>query len=165
MNYENDIMIDESALDVEWLDQPRLFLKYAKHLAECRRKLDIAKEELELVKAELDKDIRSNPDKYELSKITESVVQNTIVLQKRYIKAVQNLNDVKYEVDIALAAVRAFEQRKDALENLVKLHGQQYFAGPRVPRDITKEWETRQKQKRTDACISAKMKRKRKTDE
>ena len=39
--------------------------------------------------------------------------------------------------------LKAFEQRKDALENLVRLHGQQYFAGPKIPRDLPSEMEKR----------------------
>ena len=158
MDYEKEIRIDETALDVEWLEQPRLFMKYAQHLAEMRKRLDAAKEQLDLVRAELDKDIRMNPDKYEISKITETVVSNTIITQPEYREANKEMIDAKFEVDIAMAAVRAFDQRKDALENLVKLHGQQYFAGPKVPRDIHQEWEA--KQKRTNNAVGKVMRRK-----
>jgi hypothetical protein len=46
------------------------------------------------------------------------------------------------------------EQRKDALENMVRLHGQQYFAGPRIPRNLTEERQA--KQKKADTQIKMK---------
>ena len=63
----------------------------------------------------------------------------------------------KYESDMAKGAVRALESKKDALENLVKLHGQQYFAGPKMPRDIS--WEREQKQNRADQTVGQRLKR------
>lgn len=157
MDYDKDIEIDDTALDLEWLDQASLMLKYTKHFAKTRKQLDEAKENLDVIKAELDKDIRNNPDDYGIDKITESVVQNTILLQPGYKLANKKVIDCKYEVDIAIAATRAFEQRKDALENLVRLHGQQYFAGPNTPRDLN--WERRERQKRTDKKIASKLTR------
>ncbi len=145
MDYEKDIQIDESALDAMWLDQPSLMFKYAKNAAEMRRELDLAKEKLDLVKAELDKEIRTNPDKFGIEKITEAVVTNTMITTLKYKKANDEFLNVKYEVDVAQAAVVAMSQRKDALENLVRLHGQQYFAGPKVPHDISELRESRQK--------------------
>jgi len=153
MNYEDDIKIDELALDIEWLDQPRLMLKYTKYQAETRKQMDLAKERLELVKAELDKKIRSDPESYGIRKVTETVVTNTIVLTDDYQKAVDDYLNAKFEYDVASGIVKAFEQRKSSLENLVRLFGQEYFAGPSAPRDISKEWEIRERQKRANKKI------------
>ena len=61
MNYEKDLEIDDQALDFECLDQAVRFMRYAKHSAEMERILDEAKQELDIVKAETDKDIRESP--------------------------------------------------------------------------------------------------------
>ena len=159
MDYEKDIRIDETALDIEWLEQPRLFMQYARHSAEASRDLDKAKENLDIVKAEIDLKIRSNPEKYGLEKVTETAIQNTILTNKQYQETNQAMLDARYEAEMAKGAVRAMEQRKDALENLVRLHGQQYFAGPKVPRDLT--WERQERQKRVDAGVAGKMMRRR----
>ena len=156
MDFSKDMSIDESALDVEWLNQPRLLMAYSKELAEARKKLEKSKQKLEVVKAELDKDIRSNPDKYELSKITEGVVANTILLQSQYQEVNEALLDEQYEFDMLRNAVSAINMRKEALENLVKLHGMNYFAGPSVPRDLSKEWENQEKQKMVNSKIKFK---------
>lgn len=144
MNYEEDVRIDETALDLEWLEQPSLMMQYGKMMAQANRELDELKETLNLVRAELDKAIRTNPEAYGIEKITETVVQNTIIQQTKYQEAQQEVLDAIYESKVASVAVQAIDQRKTALENLVRLHGQQYFAGPRIPRDLEKEREYRQ---------------------
>jgi hypothetical protein len=146
MNYEDDIRIDETALDVEWLEQPSLMMKYARIAAEARMEYDKTKEALELVKAELDREIRTDPGSFGIEKITETVVMNTILKQEAYQKTSEILIQAKYDLDIAFGAVKAFDARKDALENLVRLNGQQYFAGPKVPRDLSEvrsEWRSK----------------------
>ena len=145
MDYENDIQIRQDELEMEWLDQPSLMFKYAKNAAEMRRLLDLSKEKLDLAKAEIDKEIRTNPEKFGIEKITETVVANSMLATFKYKKANEEFLNAKYEVDVAQAAVVAMSQRKDALENLVRLHGQQYFAGPKVPHDISELRESRQK--------------------
>jgi hypothetical protein len=47
------------------------------------------------------------------------------------------------------------------LENLVQLHGQNYFAGPKVPRNLSKERdEKEERQKRVIGNISQSMRSK-----
>lgn len=165
MEYQKDIIIDENALDIEWLEQPRMMLNYAQHATTLENKLNFTKNALEIVKAEIDKDIRSNPEKFDIVKVTETVVQNTILTQPIYQEALSEYLEIKYEYDMAKVAVRAFEQRKTALENLVKLYGAQYFAGPSAPRDITKEWEAHEKQKQSNRKVKIRRTKKTKIDE
>lgn len=140
MNYENDIRIDESALDIEWLDQPKLMLDYTRHESEMEFVRDSKKEELDLKKAELDLEIREDPKSFNItSKLTESTVNSAIASNEEFKKLSKEYNEARFEYNVAKGAVKAFEQRKVALENLVKLHGQQYFAGPKEPRNIKKE--------------------------
>lgn len=159
LNYEEDVKIDEQALDIEWLEQPALFMKYARHAAQMRKDVDLKKENIEITKAEVDKEIRQNPEKFNIEKVTDASVAANVLSTPKYKKANQEYIEAKYELDMAVAAVSAMNQRKDALENLVKLHGQQYFAGPKVPRDL--KWEREEKEKITNAGISNKIKRNR----
>lgn len=160
MNYEKDITIDDSALDLEWLDQPKLMLKYAQYAAQLSMERDILKEQVDVVKAELDAEIRTDPEKFGLSKITEGAVSNTILVQEKYKQIMKDYLQSKYEADVAKGAVNAFEHRKNALENLVKLFGQQYFAGPKMPRNLSEERQFREEQqKQVDAGVGMKLKR------
>lgn len=153
LNYERDLYINEGDLDLEWLEQPSLFMKYARHLAEMRRNLDEEKQRLDIVRADLDKQIREHPEKFKIEKVTEGAIQSAILTEGSYNIAYKKYLDVKYEADMAQAAVQAFNQRKEALENLVKLNGQNYFASPSVPRDLTQEAQKRRKQEDTNKKV------------
>jgi len=140
LNYEEDIQIDCNALDVEWLQQPELMRRYSTYAARTRQLMDEAKERLDAGKAKIEMEIRKNPKDFGLDKITESAIQSTILLQDEYQELVQEYIDSKYENDIAFGAVRAVDQRKTALENLVRLLSTSYFAGPQTPRDLSHEY-------------------------
>lgn len=146
LDYDKDIRIDESSLDMEWLDQPSLMMKYARNAAEMRKLMDLAKENLDVVRAEIDRDVRENPERFGITKITDAVVAATVLRDKEYQKASKEFIDARYALDIANAAVRSMDARKDALENLVRLHGLQYFAGPQMPRNLTEMRDMRTKQ-------------------
>jgi hypothetical protein len=132
---------------VEWLRQADLMRRYSIHSAEMRKTMDEAKERLDVGKARIEMEIRSNPEKYGLAKITEGAIASTILLQADYQELNQAYLDARYEYEVAGAAVRAIDQKKTALENLVKLLGAQYFAGPQAPRDLSREWIEAQKHK------------------
>ena len=153
-NYEKDISIDNTALDIEWLNQASLMMKYVKIAAQTRMEMTRAKENVDIVKAQLDTKIRANPELYGASKVTEPVVYNTILLQEEYTKANTRYLQASFEADMASGAVRAFDQKKSALENLVRLFNSSYFAGPSVPRDLNQEWEAKEKQKMVDRNIT-----------
>jgi hypothetical protein len=159
LNYEQDLIIEDTALDLECLDQASLFMKYAKHLAETRREVDEAKQNVDIVRAETDKKIRESPEKYGLEKITEGAVQAVVLTEKEYKKAYQDFLDAKYESDMASNAVQAMNIRKDMLEALIKLNGQSYFAGPKVPRDLSLEASKREKQKQSNTGVKQAMSR------
>ena len=159
MNYEQDMRIDVDSLDVEWVDQPTLMLRYTKIAAEARMALDRAKENLGIVKAEIDLTIRKDPEKYDIIKITESAIQSAIILDTDYGLVNEKCLQAAYEFDMAQGAVKAVDQRKQALENLVKLHGLQYFAGPKIPRNLSYEYQQKQKQKSSDDKITLKPRR------
>ena len=153
MNYERDLNIDETALDVEWKDQPILMMKYVRHASQMKKEVEEVKEKLDIVRAGLDKDIRISPEKFNIVKLTESVITSTIITQKNYKDKNEEFLEAKYESDMAQGALRALESKKAALENLVRLHGQQYFAGPSVPRDFSKEVQKKYEQKKADEKV------------
>jgi len=133
--------IDKNLLDNEWLNQPKLYYNWALQLEDARVALDNVKAEFDVVQSEIDLDIRTNPENYEelpkeavdKGKITEKMVAAVLIMQKDYREAQQTVFEAKHRVGILQAAVAALDQRKKALEKLVDLHGQKYFATPRVP--------------------------------
>lgn len=138
--WKSDVEINPDALDVEWVKQASLFGEYCVEQATARDTADRAKERLEVYDAGLGLKIRANPAQFGLEKITESSVGAVILLDKEHARLSDELNTARYQLEVIAAAVRALDQKKSALENLVRLQGQNYFAGPSVPRDIGKEW-------------------------
>lgn len=163
MDYEKDLEIDENALDIEWLEQASLAMKWAKNYAVCRKRLTEAEEKIKVVRAELIKKANRNPDKYlgEGVKPTAPVVESYYRLHSKHVAAKEEWVDAQFELNIAEAAKNEISfTRKAALESLVVLHGQQYFAGPKMPRDLSNEVQKRkERQKTVDKGISKKMKR------
>ena len=132
------LSIDLFRLDEEWIEQPELFHTYAQKLADANSEFDTAKAGLEVTKAELDREIRQNPDSFELSKLTEPLITSTVLIQPEYSKANRILIEARHTRDILQATVNALDHRKKALEKLVELHGRDYFA---VPTDRTKSMD------------------------
>jgi len=136
MEYEKDLTIDAEMLDVEWVKQPRLYMKYSELSAQADKECQKAKENLDAVVAQLDSEIRKTAQMNE-TKITEAAIRNTLILRPEYKKAFETYTEKTYQASIISAAVKAFEHRKKALESLVQLWIGSYFSGPKQPRDAS----------------------------
>jgi len=125
--------IDINNLDKEWINQPKIFFKYASELADAMRRESGARTEREVVKAEIDLKVRENLKKYGIDKVklTEAVILGVVSSQPKYKEAQKKRLIRKHKTDILQAAVRALDHRKSALERLVSLHGQNYFSTPK----------------------------------
>lgn len=158
-DFSADVEIDPNALDVEWMRQSSLFYKYGKMLAKARDEMDRAKSNVDLEEAKTSLVVRENPEKYvsEGLKITEGVISSVIESLPNVINAKKEYDSARYEFNLIQAAVSAMDQKKAALENLVRLNGQAYFSSPSVPRDLNKEWENKQKSKQTNEKIKERM--------
>lgn len=133
-DYESDMKIDCDALDIEWLQQPKLYMKWAELSAKADAEVRRAKENLKIVDAGVDKEVREF-----MTKVTDSLIKAEVERDPSHQQAVHELNTALYNADICSAAVKAVEQKKYSLENAVKLWIGSYFAGPKEPRNISKE--------------------------
>jgi len=147
MDYESDIRIDDTALDVEWLEQASLALRYGRHWAIRKRELTKAEERIKVIRAELIAEANSDPVKCcNKEKPNAADIEAYYRNHKRHKEAKEAWVQAQYELDMAEVAKNEFSfTRKAALENLVRLHGQQYFAGPSVPRDLAEQRAARER--------------------
>lgn len=139
LDFNADVRIDESALDIEWLEQASLSIRYGEYWAKCKKRVAKCEERLKLVRSELVDAANRNPDKLlgEGNKPTAVNVEAYFRTHERHIEAKKELLQAQYELDLAEIAKNEISfTRKTALENLVKLHGQNYFAGPKLPRNL-----------------------------
>jgi len=161
IDYERDVKIDEQALDTEWLEQAPLARRYAKHLADCKNQVRQLEEKKKTIRSELINEVNKDP-KMVLGKDKPNAadIEAYYRTHSDYKEVTEELNEAQYELDYAeLAYQQIAWTRKKTLENLVILHGQQYFAGPSTPRDISKEWEQHEKQKQSDKKVQVRRKK------
>ena len=147
MNYEEDIKINDQALDLEWLDQPALAIKYGIELVRLRKKVAVLEEKVKVIRSELINKAWEKPEKYlKQPKGSVQTVEAFYRSHKKHKKVKQELIEAQGELDFAEIAKNEISfTRKSALENLVKLFASDYFAGPNVPRDLSKIREDRKK--------------------
>lgn len=144
-SYEKDLEINSNNLQGEWEKQAPLYMYYAKEAAKLEREKDLTKELMEVTKAELDAQIRENPSSFtKAPKLTESIVSNITTEHKRYREAFSKYIEIKYTHAILSSAVKAFEHKKKALENLVMLSLSGWYAEPkeRQPQQMFKRGRT-----------------------
>jgi hypothetical protein len=133
-NYLKDIEIDKHRLDDEWINQQPLMIKYSDLHAQALYDLSRAKEHLDVVRAQLDGKIRQaasaqNPPE----KVTETVVSNRVILDSGFQAAQEKYHLADKTVNMLKGAVYAFNSRKSALENLVRLQLGNYYSEPVSP--------------------------------
>lgn len=140
MDLDTIMKIDETALDVEWLDQAHRFMKVSKEASVLKKELALLKEESDVLEANWVNRIRRHPAKYGMeNRVTEGGIKAAVTANEEVRQMAFKIIDKQYELDLVSSAVRAMEHRKAALEELVQLHGQQYFAGPKDPRNLNLE--------------------------
>jgi len=134
MDYQAELAIDKYNLDVELVEQPGRFLRFARLLAFAERKVRQAEEDVKVTRSQL---IFKAHTKGEAVlgrnvKVQGQTVEAYYRLDAKYIRAKDVLDKALYKRDIYLAAVQAFRQRKDALQELARLQSQEYYSKPNV---------------------------------
>jgi len=144
-----DRTIEPTELDVEAAQQADLFFKWAQRAVKARARVDRQKLRLDTLDARLSLECRSHPENFGLERTTEGAIVAAVKTHEDYAKAYDAYLRAKESSALMDKAVEAMEQKKRMLEVLITLHGQQYFAGPSVPRDLSAAWQEHQ-QRATD---------------
>ena len=135
---EEDLAINKFRLDREWLNQPQLYIKYAMASAHFSKMAALAADEVKVLEANLEADAAEDPGAClgQGVKATIERCKNYALQHPQRVKARNKAVHAKYQADMALNAVFACNQRKDALEQLVRLQGMELNSSP-VARDTT----------------------------
>lgn len=130
--------IDLGSLEEEWVNHEHLVGQCARFVADAKKAVNDAEAELELASAEAKNHVRRHPTKYGLpeGKVTDGATKDLYVKNGRYQTALATLNETKHTVDLLNGVMNRLSHRKTSLENLVALHGQSYFAKPRIPKGV-----------------------------
>lgn len=122
-----DPSIDELALDKEWLKQPKIAALWAKRHADAKRELAEAKRQRDVTIAEVKKQVRANPKKFGLEKLTDDGIKSAVDLSRDVALAESEIIEAQHLVDVIAGALFAIEDRRRALQNLVRLYEFDYF--------------------------------------
>lgn len=148
-DFEKDLMIDPNQLDLMAAIQGELFFKWAEKAVKARKKADEAKFNLDVTQADLSSQARIDPGSFGIVKVTEAAITEAVKIHPKYKEANQEYLEAKADSALLDKGVEAMEQKKRMIEVLITLHGQQYFAGPSVPRNLVEAWKE-EKEKRSD---------------
>ena len=133
LDFEKDVEVDSDELDVEWKRHPQVSLKYGKYVVGLRNKYERLKLRRDDIKADLTIRIQNDPKSLiGKEKPTIKDIDAFIVNSDEHKEVENEILDCHEELGYAEVARRALEDKKSALENLVKLHGQDYFSVPRA---------------------------------
>ena len=146
-NFEQDVSIDPNSLDVEWQKQASLVHKYGILLSDAISERDKAKENLEIVRAEIDLDIRKNFKEYGLEKTTEGAISATILNEKDFIEAQETVHDANHNVNVLQSAKNALEHKKKALEYMTQLYLSGYWAEPKITSEAQEKYSEKDSEK------------------
>ena len=125
-DFTQDCKVSKYNLDSLSEEQAALSLKYGEKVTEARQARDEAKQRLDLKKADVELDIRKNPP-VDL-KVTEAIVSALVIQNAEVQLCTSNLIAATRDLNEWEAAERAIDIRKGSIDNLVRLHGTQYFA-------------------------------------
>lgn len=127
-DYENEILINEDQLEAEWRNHPQLVLKYQKAKANALRVLEEAKENFNIIGAEVDTAIREEFAENGESKPTERAIDKMVTTNEDVMAARAAVIDANHQYNMLTAACDAFNTRTQSLQNLVKLYTMGYYA-------------------------------------
>jgi len=128
LNYSEDVKVDKFGLDVEWENLPKLYTKWSEKLVDQENLKDRLKSRLELKYAELDIDIRTNPNNYGLGdSFPERVIKSTIFKNKDYNEIQEELLQTQRNIRVLKVAVKGIKDKGRAVDRLTKLYLKNYY--------------------------------------
>jgi len=148
---EHDRKIDPNALDVEAATQADRFFKWAERAIEAEHDLEEWEFKLKVAAAELELTCREDPESFGLKSATEAAIKAVVIKHPEYVGIYQKVMLKRRKTMKLKKAEQSMEIKKRMIEALITLHGQEYFAGPSVPRNLGEAYMKHQKKEDQEA--------------
>lgn len=126
-SFQKDLSINKYKLDEECLSHSSRYAYYAEACVVAKSSVSRAKDNLELVMAERNMEIREELANGE-KKVTEAMVNAFIIKDKKVLEAKNELREAEEVYNRLQVAVNAMDARRSELDNLVKLYVAGYFS-------------------------------------
>lgn len=123
--------IHENALEQDCKGHAQLAFVWGEKLANAKHAAAVSKRQMKLIEAEVTLEVRSAPEKFGIEgRATEALVEAAVKSSGDYQDAWAKLIEDEHEEAVLFALVMALKDRGEMISNMVKLHGQQYWAKP-----------------------------------
>lgn len=133
-HYPDDLQVDKFNLPDEWERQPALYMHWAEEAVYAQTVRDRINEQLKLLAAQLDSDIRINFVAYGFEKPpTNPAVEAAIAQQETYMAKKEELAKAAQHAKIMEAARSAMDQKRRALTGLTELQIAGFYAANTAP--------------------------------
>jgi hypothetical protein len=145
LNFEQDVAIDLDNLHEEWQTHAQVRYKYATEVAHLdkmvkqqNKLIEVKRSKLKAETGKLILQIKEKNPKATVQMIDAECAEHEKLdpFQKELSCAQDELIDLEYDLNMAKNALRAFDDRKNGLENELILWKRNYFATPREERMI-----------------------------
>jgi hypothetical protein len=132
--YPDDLQVDKFNLAEEWERMPTLFMYWAEEAVYSQTVRDRIAEQLKLMAAQLDSDIRINWEAYGFQKApTESAIKAAIEQQETYKAKKKELANASEHAKIMEAARSGMEHKRRALNGLTELQIAGFYGANTAP--------------------------------
>lgn len=144
LDFEGDVRPDHLALDVEWVEQPGLLMKYSKLQAQADKTADEVEQNLKVKRSQLILACHEDPSLLGADvKTTDKNVEAYYRTHREHQQLKQDLIQAQYEASMLRNAVFAIQTKKIALQELDRLLAAEYFSTPTTPRNLDVEVASR----------------------
>ncbi len=125
------LKIDRDALDEAIIMQSDLYYRVSRMFVLAVSKKDKLKEEIAIVDANLDMDLREEAaNKKKGEKVTEGAIRGQIAAHRAHIESIREYLDARREMEELQALKDAFSQRGYMLRELARLYIAGYYQSP-----------------------------------
>lgn len=140
------IVINPHNLVMECRDQPVLYSEVGEIQVKAKSLSRRAKDNFEYVCAEIEKEVRLDPESFDLvGKVTEAGIKNAVALDGRCRKAKQEHLQADEDSDALSIQLASIEQRKNMIRDLVSLYNHEYYVNDDMKADMRSALETTEK--------------------
>lgn len=157
-DYKANLKINEFDLNREILEQPQKFYDYSYLAAQAKNERDDAKDDLDIIKTEIEARIRQKKDKYPTEGAIKSAVDNHRKVKKQRLKWIE----ARRKYNLLEKAEKAFEQRRRMIETYVYYNVHNMNSNVRIPRQQQREIDSEISSDIKDQLRSSIKRRKRK---
>lgn len=140
LDFQGDVRPDHLALDVEWVEQPGLLMKYSKLQAQSDKTVDEIEQNLKVKRSQLILDCHNDPNLLGVDvKTTDKNIEAYYRTHSEHKQLKQDLIQAQYEANMLRNAVFAVQTKKVALQEMDRLLLAEYFSAPTTPRNLDVE--------------------------